>query len=114
MSRRDDRLLIDNLATQTAAQLASATVGVSDMAQVAESAFYVEFGPGSGAGTVLLETASDPNYPGAWAQLASVAWAAASKSHYVAITGVMRSVRARISVNVTGGTVSCRMISNTY
>lgn len=108
MSRRVDVLLIS---AKTAVNELG-YVNVSDCAQLTESAFYVEFSVGSAAGVVLIETASQEDYAGTWAILATVTWSAASKSHYVALTGALRSVRARISSAVTTGTVNVRMVGN--
>src|SRR5690348_6058251 len=108
MSRRIDKLLIDAKTAQNEAGY----LNVSDAAQLVESAFYIEFDGTSAAGQVLIETASDINYAGTWAILATVNWAAINKSHYVAITGALRALRARISTAVTSGTVTVRMVGN--
>lgn len=110
MSRQRDRLLIDALTAQNA----SGTIGIADAANSREWGFYVEFSSGSAAGVVLIETASDENYAGTWAVLSTVTWSAQSKSHYVALTGVFRAIRARISSAVTTGTVNVRVVMNTF
>ncbi len=108
MSRRVDIPLIEAL---TAAN-AKGTVNVSDMAQLTEVAFYIEFDHTSAAGQVLIETASETTYTGTWAILATVNWAAIDKCHYVAVTGAFRALRARIASAITSGTVNVRMVGN--
>lgn len=66
---------------------------------------HVTFGAGTSAGTVLIEGAPSPNYTGTWAVLATVAWAAASRTHETFIAGSYLGRRVRISVAVVGGTV---------
>ena len=82
-------------------------------AQVTEYGIYTEFDHTSAAGTVLIETASDPNYTGTWAVLATINWAAIDKSHYTALTNTLRCLRVRISSAVTSGTVTVRVVANT-
>lgn len=108
MSRRLDTLLLD---AKTALN-AQGVIGVADMANLSEIAFYVDFDHTSAAGVVLIETASSETYAGTWAVLSTVTWAAIDKAHYVAVTGVFRAVRARISSAVTSGTVSVRAVGN--
>lgn len=121
MSRHYDQLVLDakSAADSTGIGYFTGVPGttnandcISASAQVTEYGIYVEFSAGSGAGTVLIETASDPSYSGTWAVLATVNWAAASKSHYTALTNSVRVLRARISSAVTSGTVSVRIIAN--
>jgi len=108
MSRRLSKKLID---AQTALNTAG-YVGISEIAQIDESGFHIEFSSGSAAGQVVIETSSDPAYTGTWAILSTINWAAASKSHYVAITGVFRALRVRISSAITTGTVDVWMSGN--
>jgi hypothetical protein len=108
MARRIDQILI---AAQTNIN-SQGVLDISEAAQLHEVAFYVDFDHTSSAGTVLIETAADASYTGTWGVLATVNWAAIDKSHYVAITGVFRVIRARISVAITNGTVTVRMIGN--
>jgi hypothetical protein len=63
------------------------------------------FGAGTTAGTVVIEGSHDPNYAGAWANLATVAWTAASTVKQVTVAGPFQYLRARISVAVVGGTI---------
>lgn len=110
MSRRMDKVLLD-------AQIDLNTAGylnVSDCAQLTESAFYVRFQSSSSSGVVKIETADSEDYAGTWAVLATVTWAADATVQYVALTGALRAVRARISTAIGGGgTVTVRMVGNT-
>ncbi len=108
MSRRLDTILID---AKTAAN-AKGTIGLADIANIDEIGIYTEFDHTSEAGTVVIETASAPDYAGTWAVLATINWAAIDKSHYTAITGVYRALQARISSAITSGTVTVRLVGN--
>lgn len=80
---------------------------------IRELAVYVVFGPGTLAGAVQIEGAHDPSYTGTWAPIGSpVAWAAASRAHYVAITGAHIAVRVRVSTAIVGGTVNVYAVGN--
>src|SRR5690242_1927521 len=79
----------------------------AECANAIEFGFHIEFDHTSTAGQVVIETASDPNYAGTWAILATVNWAAIDKSHYVGITGAYHCMRARIASAVTSGKVTC-------
>jgi hypothetical protein len=70
-----------------------------------ESAFYIRFNAGVTAGAVVIETAADSTDTGTWANLTTVNWSAADKTHHVAVTGVFRALRARISSAILTGTV---------
>ena len=108
MARRIDAVLIDDLTSANAAGYAN----VADIAHCTEFAFYVAFNHTSAAGTVLIETARSDDYAGVWAVLATVNWSAIDKTHYVAITGVVKSLRARISSAITSGKVTVEMVAN--
>lgn len=110
MSRRLSVQLLD--AKSAADATGIGVVTQADIANVSEFGFYIEFSAGAAAGTVLIETASMDNYTGTWAVLDTIAWAAASKSHYTAIKGVLRALRVRISGAVTGGTVNVFLVAN--
>lgn len=108
MSRRICQTLIDGLTLLNAAGY----INQADAANVSEFGFHVEFDHTSAAGVVLIECASDEAYAGTWAVLATVTWSAIDKSHYVAVTGVFRALRARISSAVTSGTVTVKAVGN--
>lgn len=98
--------LIDALATQTAAQLAAATLGPGTATRAKEWVAYAKFGAGTTAGVVTVEAASDPNDAGTWASIGTLSWSAASKTEKLNFTGIHSAIRARISTNVVGGTVT--------
>lgn len=87
------------------AQNAAYTFAMYEAGHVIELGIDIVFGAGTGAGVVVVECAHDKDYAGTWANLATVNWAAASRVHHVAITGVFRALRIRISTAVTGGTM---------
>lgn len=107
-SRQFDEVLIDNLAAQHSAGY----IDIVRLANQIEFGFHTEFSAGTTAGQVLIETASSRDYAGTWAVLATINWAAASKSHYTAITGAARVIRARISTAIADGTVYVRAVGN--
>lgn len=78
---------------------------------------YVEYGAGTGAGKVQIETAfaSDPNvndYAGTWANVGStIDWSAASQQKASAIVGVYDLLRLEITTTVTGGTAKAYVIA---
>lgn len=90
----------------------SAVVGRSAPQQCRAGVVYVNWGAGTGAGAVIVESANSTTYAGTWIPLATVAWSAAGKADLVAITGVHGAIRTRISVTVTGGTVSTYFLCN--
>jgi len=73
---------------------------------------YITGSAGVGAGAVQLETAPTPGYAGTWAAIGSPVTVAASTTKIVQLAGVLGVVRARISTNVTGGTVDCHLFAN--
>jgi hypothetical protein len=77
-----------------------------------EVAVYILFGPGTTAGAVAVESASDPTFAGTWENLVTVAWVAADREHIVQLSGVLRAVRTRISTAIAGGTVTTRIVAN--
>ena len=88
------------------------TVGSPFVSQCRESAIYVEWGVGTTAGVVTIESASSAAYTGTWAPLGTVTWSAASKADIIQITGVHLALRARISTGVTGGTINAWFTCN--
>lgn len=80
-------------------------IGQSEASRASNSVHIIVFGAGVGAGAVVVESSHDPAYTGAWALLATVTFAAATKAHEVAVAGPHMALRHRISVGITGGTV---------
>lgn len=113
MARYIDKIIIDALTAQNAAGY----LLIHENSKCQEFGFDIEFSAGSSAGQVVIETAADNAYPpthyaGVWAILATVNWAAESKSHHVAVAGSYRAIRARISTAITGGTATVRATGN--
>lgn len=97
-----------------AAQTAQDTVALvpdSLSGQFIEYTLYIEFSAGAAAGSVVLETAWDAAYAGTWANIGTVAWSAASKAHYVSVTGVFSALRVRIASAITTGTINAYIIA---
>ncbi|MDD2857799.1 MAG: hypothetical protein PHU75_03905 [Candidatus Nanopelagicales bacterium] len=74
----------------------------------AVTVLYLRWSAGCSAGAVTFETAEDDQAgsAGTWAPLATVNWSAASKVDEIKIFGAIGTIRARISTNVVGGTVT--------
>lgn len=67
-----------------------------------------------GAGTLIIEEASDPAFAGTWSQLISVncVTLAAGVEQVLHIAGGLGAIRARISVNVTVGSIAVDIVGN--
>ena len=87
----------------------AATTGDGDVLHVngktKEVSVYVDWGAGVGAGQVIVESASSPSYAGTWAPIATLNYLV-NAEHLVQITGYLIALRARISSDITGGTVT--------
>ena len=89
--------------------LASVTTGTGIAKAVPNNCFYNRFnvkGEGTiSAGNLIVEEASDPNYAGLWSQLATIDLTTLSgnKAQTYHALGSMSFIRARISVDLTGG-----------
>lgn len=79
--------------------------------QPREIKIYIEGSSGVGAGAVQLEEAASDDYAGTWAAIGSPVTVTADTVKTVALTAAVRAVRARISTNVTGGTVTVYLIA---
>lgn len=76
-----------------------------------EMGFYLIWSAGVNAGVVTIETADTSAYSGTWFPI-SVANFLDGSTGYVGIEGVFHYIRARISTNVTGGTVTVKLFAN--
>jgi pilus assembly protein TadC len=65
---------------------------------------YIRGNGAVSAGTIITDTAANPEYAGTWFQLASSAVPADSEL-FVPLTGIFIALRVTISVPVVGGTV---------
>ena len=68
--------------------------------------YFVAWSDGCSAGAVTLETAATAAYAGTWAPLVTVSWSAASKTDVIQVFAPIGVIRARISTNIVGGTVT--------
>lgn len=107
------RFKIQLLSAGSALNLRSTELGEGYLVKCREVTFYIVFSAGCSAGAVQIESAHVTGYTGTWAPEGSpVAWAAASRVHKVAITGVNLIMSARISTAIVGGTVDIWAVGN--
>ena len=71
-----------------------------------DSAFYIIWSPGVTAGGVQLETAQTKTYSGTWAPLGAENTFKTDATDIIQLAGPFLFVRARISTDVVGGTVT--------
>src|SRR5829696_8058442 len=88
----------------------SGSMNAADVGNAKMFAVYITFNAGTSAGSVIIETAADKSYAGTWHPIATIAWAAATRTHYQFIDGILGALRVRI-VSVTGGTVTADVVS---
>lgn len=100
------------MSAQSVLNTPSTIIGPGVLARAREISFYIVFGAGVNAGVVKIESAHDPTYPGTWAVEATVTFAAATSVQHVAITGVHKALRARISTAIGVGTVDVHAVAN--
>ena len=80
--------------------------------QYVEFTVYVTFSTGSAAGKIQIQTADDPSYAGAWANVGNtIDWAAETSQKYVSVTGVFKALRLNIDTAITTGTVSAYLVA---
>lgn len=95
--------------------LSAVTTGASAakvLSATREITMYAIFSAGVGAGAVQLETAPTEDYAGTWSPIGSPLGFAVSSAKHISSTGVMGAVRARVSTDVTGGTVDVWLFGN--
>lgn len=88
----------------TTTLLTNATTGSGCATQRSPSARFkvdLEWGNGTSAGVVAIETAHSCSYTGTWSNLTSFTWAAADSIDTWRGTGPMVAIRARITTTVT-------------
>ena len=100
------------------AQALADTTGIGVMpdelcGRYVEASFFVSFSAGTSAGQVVIESAPFRNYAGTWVIEGTVNWAAASKAHRVSLNLLSGAMRARISTEITGGTVTVTAFAST-
>lgn len=104
MARRTTQLI------SAGATAAESKANAADLSGAKNIGVYVIFGAGTSAGSVVIETAHDRAYTGAWHTVATIAWSAANKVHYVSNVGPLMALRARV-VLATGGTVDVHLVA---
>lgn len=73
---------------------------------------YIVGSAGVSAGAVQLEEAHDKDYAGTWSAIGSPTTVVADTVSAVHVQGTFKAVRARISTNVVGGTVTVLLVGN--
>lgn len=104
--------LYEKLLSAVSAVNAAGTMGPGKVSRIREMTFYAVFGAGTTAGTIVIEGAHDPDFTGTWSNLGTLAWAAATSVKHLSVTGSHMAVRARVSVEVAGGTADCHVVGN--
>jgi hypothetical protein len=105
MPRGYSGMLLENVSALNTA----GTVGPNEVGGARDINVTIEFGAGTSAGAVTVESAGSAGYGGTWAQEAAVNWAAAGRQHVVNIPGPRDAVRARIPTAIVGGTVNAKI-----
>ena len=72
------------------------------LAQAKEFGLYVVFGKDTLGGSIVIETAHDQGYDGAWHKLAQPKWTAADHGVYVGLKGPFLALRVRVTDDVVG------------
>lgn len=88
--------------------LAAATTGTGVAVPVnhcINTTHVIKFSAGTGAGTIVVESADTAGYSGTWTLETTLAWAAANSELNFKLDKRVGAVRHRVTVNVTGGTV---------
>ena len=94
---------------QTLLSAATTGSGVASLGRASNAGiwtFHITGSAGVGAGAVIIETAPTAAYAGTWAVLGGPVTVVASTTLSVHFESSARHVRARISTEVTGGTVT--------
>ena len=79
---------------------------VNARGETRENTFYVQGSNGVSAGAVQIETASEAGYAGTWAPVGPPVTVPSNAETIMQVTGCFKFLRARISTNLTGGTVT--------
>src|SRR4051794_21326651 len=75
-----------------------------------ETTHHISWSTGVSVGEVTIETADDVDYTGTWAPVAVITFAGtAPKQDYARVQGTYGAIRHRLSVAVTGGTVTTKI-----
>lgn len=113
MSRDLNALWYDRLRALAVPSLVAATTGtgaVVDFGGMTSGlSIYVDWAAGVSAGVVVVETAPSPTYAGTWALLQTFTFSGGAVA-FDRVAGALLSVRARVTTNVVGGTVSVTLV----
>lgn len=91
---------------------AAVTIGYPRLVGIKEIVIYVVFNSTAAAGSIVVEGAHDASYTGTWSNITTVAWAAASRVHLVAVTGCHLAIRVRVASAVTSGSIDVYAAAN--
>ena len=83
----------------------NATFGSAICCRAKEWCCYAEWGTGTTAGVITVESAPHDAYTGTWQSLGTLTWTAADRIDQLNFTGLHGALRFRVSTPVTGGTV---------
>ena len=97
---------------QTTGNGTAVKVLVASDTGVREHTFYIIGSAGVSAGAVQIETAMSDTYAGTWAPLGAAITVGNNTVQIVQVTGALDWVRARISSNITNGTVTVEYVGN--
>lgn len=74
-----------------------------------DSAFYITWSAGVSAGAVVIETSEEPGFSGVWAPIFTVTFSGSPpKKDILQVAGALNNVRARVTTDVVGGTVTVK------
>lgn len=100
------------LAAQADDETTSEVIGPGIAPRCREWTLQVVAGAGVASGQVILETAPDPDYTGAWAALVTLNPAAANTVYTGSVTGCFLALRVRINTVIGGGTIDAHLVGN--
>ena len=71
---------------------------------------FVEWSTGCSAGQIEVEQAADGDYAGTWSHIATISWSAANRVDCTLWNAPVGAIRARVASNITGGTVTVKVL----
>jgi hypothetical protein len=80
--------------------------------QTREHTAYVEYGAGTTAGNVVVESAPYKGYTGLWAEVGQIPWSVASKMEMYRFTGCFGALRLRVETAIANGTANGWIAAN--
>ncbi len=97
---------LPQLTLQPAASSGSGDVLAFQAPFSVELKFFVEWSAGLSAGVVTIEQARSASYAGTWSPIAVLNFQGSLAVDTVYVSGIFAALRARISSNLIGGTVT--------